>query len=76
MEEPDYGGYHTCPCRDCFETAIGGVVRDGVEDKTTPDLCHECKAAGCTPCDCEDPEHGCQHGECQRPDAYGAGEEI
>jgi len=35
-------GYTTCACRDCFETAIS-------DDMSKPDLCWECKAAGCEP---------------------------
>lgn len=34
-------GYHDCPCRDCFEIAIG------CDDDNNPDLCHECEEAGC-----------------------------
>lgn len=34
-------GYHDCPCRDCFEVAIG------CDDEDRPDLCHECEEAGC-----------------------------
>jgi hypothetical protein len=34
-------GYHACPCRDCFEIAIG------CDEDGTPDLCHECETAGC-----------------------------
>lgn len=25
--KPDYSGYHDCPCRDCFDVAIGGRIR-------------------------------------------------
>ena len=57
-------GYRPCACRDCMEIAIG---EPGA-------LCHECKEAGCTPCDCVDPDRGCEHGECQSPTAYGCDE--
>lgn len=36
-------GYHDCPCRDCFEIAIG------CDDYGNPDLCHECEESGCDP---------------------------
>lgn len=44
-------GYHDCPCRDCFEIAIGC-------DDDKPDLCNACEDAGCDPdgadeCSCE-----------------------
>lgn len=50
-------GYRACACRDCFETAIGDY-----DDPTV--LCLACEEAGCTPCDCENPDRGCPHGEC------------
>ena len=31
MGKPDYSGYHDCPCRDCFEIAIGGRIRSHAE---------------------------------------------
>lgn len=34
-------GYHDCPCRDCFEIAIG-ENEDG-----TDSMCNECAKAGC-----------------------------
>lgn len=34
-------GYHDCPCRDCFEIAIG------CDDEGKPDLCSECEEHGC-----------------------------
>lgn len=38
-----YFGYHDCPCRDCFDVAIGEMTdRPGV-----PALCHACADAGC-----------------------------
>lgn len=47
-------GYHDCPCRDCFEIAIG-------EDEAgNPSLCNDCQEAGCEGGDCE----------CQSPYAY------
>lgn len=36
-----YAGYHDCPCRDCFEIAIGEAAPG------TPALCHACADAGC-----------------------------
>lgn len=74
-EVPDFGGYHACPCRDCSETAIGGELVDGEEDKSKPALCHACEKAGCEACDCENCDRGCPHGECQAPGAYGGNEE-
>lgn len=42
-------GYHSCPCRDCFEIAIGGALdEDGEESETEPALCHACEDAGCS----------------------------
>lgn len=38
-------GYHSCPCRDCFEIAIGTIDAD--DDQ--PALCHHCDDAGCDP---------------------------
>lgn len=59
-----YSGYHDCPCRDCFEIAIGGQVdSDGDYDDDVPGLCNECEEAGCSP---EGDE------ECEAPHAYGA----
>ncbi len=59
--KPDLSGYHDCPCRDCFETAIG------TESDGSASLCHECADAGCdadgdSECSCEEwipdaPEH-------------------
>ncbi|NRB12227.1 MAG: hypothetical protein HRU44_03230 [Candidatus Thalassarchaeum sp.] len=34
-------GYHSCPCRDCFEIAIG------CDDNNNPDMCGDCEDAGC-----------------------------
>lgn len=53
-------GYHDCPCRDCFEIAIG-------EDKDGSDsLCSDCEEAGCD---------ASGQGECESPDAYGQAEQ-
>lgn len=49
-------GYHDCPCRDCFEIAIGE------DDEGTPNLCNICQEAGCT---------GEIDEECQAESAYG-----
>lgn len=68
----DISGYHSCPCRDCFEIAIGGEINSkGRESKTKPALCHECEKAGCEPCDCRSDSARCPHGECQVPPEYG-----
>ena len=41
-------GYHSCPCRGCFEIAIGGALdSDGDESEIEPALCLECEDAGC-----------------------------
>lgn len=34
-------GYHDCPCRDCFEIAIGD------DEDGEPSMCHACEKAGC-----------------------------
>lgn len=34
-------GYHDCPCRDCFEIAIG------CDDDGRPSLCFACETAEC-----------------------------
>ena len=52
-------GYHDCPCRDCFDIAIG-AEKDG-----SPSLCRDCEDAGCSPDDVE----------CEREDAYGMDDE-
>lgn len=65
---PDFSGYHSCPCRDCFQIAIGGQLRRDpetdtlVEDKATPALCQACEAAGCD---------ASGESECDAPGAYG-----
>lgn len=48
-------GYTDCACRDCFEITIS-------DDMSEPELCWECKAAGC--------DHEGES-ECKRVDAYG-----
>lgn len=56
-------GYTDCACRDCMDIAIGVAGAA---------YCHGCRDAGC-------PGYQGQPGmsqECQRPDAYGAGEET
>lgn len=55
-----FGGYHDCPCRDCFEIAIGA------EDGRLA-LCSECEAAGCD-------SYG--ESECEAPGAYGGDSEA
>lgn len=59
-------GYHSCPCRDCFEVAIGGLITldedgDEVESEDEPALCLACEEAGCdhtggSECACEPDE--------------------
>lgn len=54
FEEGPWSGYHDCPCRDCFEIAIGGSYGK-------PDLCNACEEAGCdadgkSECSCEHKE--------------------
>ena len=39
-ERSQFDGYHDCPCRDCFEIAIG-------ETDGEPDLCNACEKSGC-----------------------------
>jgi hypothetical protein len=51
-------GYTACACRDCFDTAIS-------EDTRKPELCAECRSAGCEPGG---------NTECSREDAYGCEE--
>lgn len=54
-------GYLHCACRDCFEITIGDPG----------EFCTECDEAGC-------PDYQGVSGlsqECQRPDAYGSGED-
>lgn len=51
-----YSGYHDCPCRDCFEIAIGE------NDDGGPALCNDCEEHGC---DVEGNE------DCNAPHAYG-----
>ncbi len=62
----EYSGYHPCPCRDCFEIAIGERQDDeDDEDDDTEDgpaLCHACETAGCS----ADGEE-----ECSAEHAYG-----
>lgn len=53
-------GYHHCPCRDCFEIAIG------CNDDDTPHLCASCETAGC---DADGDS------ECDAPHAYCSGDE-
>ena len=50
-------GYTNCACRDCMEISIS-------DDITKPEMCWECKEAGCEP-----------GKECQAPGAYGGCEE-
>ncbi len=52
-------GYHDCPCRDCFEIAIG-ENEDG-----SASLCNECEEAGCD---------ASGESECDSPGAYGGDE--
>jgi len=48
-EFSEFSGYHDCPCRDCFEIAIGcHIDEDGEQHDEIPGLCHECQEAGCS----------------------------
>lgn len=58
MRADDFSGYHSCPCRDCFEIAIGAT------ELGRPALCGDCSESGCVP----EYEGG---GECDAPGAYG-----
>ena len=55
-----------CACRDCVDTVSS--------DTSKPELCSECREAGCEPCpsDMRDGIIGKRQFECQRDDAYGA----
>lgn len=59
-------GYTPCACRDCMDTTVSS-------DMSKPELCSECKDAGCTAIA---PYNAgvqfCTTYECQRDDAYGA----
>lgn len=44
-------GYTPCACRDCMELAIS-------DDTAKPDMCHDCKLAGCEGGECQAPESG------------------
>ncbi len=64
IERDANSGYHDCPCRDCFEVAIG------TEDDGSPSLCNSCEGAGCD----ASGEH-----ECDADHAYGgvgSGDEV
>ncbi len=66
-----HSGYHDCPCRDCFEIAIGEALKDGRpilnrRGETRPALCHSCLVAGC--------DHT-GRSECESPSAYGCTDE-
>lgn len=63
------GGYCPCACRDCFEIAI--TSEDGKRE-----LCWECREAGCEPWPGDEaPKARGTNYECQRPEAYGCGED-
>jgi hypothetical protein len=59
-------GYTHCACRDCMETTVSS-------DTSKPELCTECKGAGCMPlpkyASNDSPRAGGQW-DCQRDDAY------
>lgn len=57
-------GYTPCACRDCMDIAISS-------DQSQPELCSECKAAGCVVHDGPEPTVHHPGTECQRDDAYG-----
>ncbi len=50
-------GYHSCPCRDCFEIAIG------CDNDNTPHLCNDCDGSSCDATGAS---------ECAAPGAYGS----
>lgn len=60
-------GYTHCACRDCMDTTVSS-------DVSKPELCSECKEAGCMPlpayASTDSPRVGGQW-DCQRDDAYG-----
>lgn len=59
-------GYTPCACRDCMDTTVSS-------DVTKPELCTECKGAGCEPWRTSDVPMSTWYGttyECQRDDAY------
>ena len=65
----DYSEYHDCPCRDCFEIAIGCDA-----DSDEPSLCSACEDAGCDSdgdSDCEAP-----HAYCAADSAYADGQDA
>lgn len=66
-------GYTPCACRDCMDITVSS-------DTAKPELCAECADAGCEPCMwiTLHPGDECRVGhlhDCQRADAYSAGEE-
>jgi hypothetical protein len=59
-------GYTFCACRDCFDIAIG---------EPNEAMCVDCEDAVCVR-EHDDLMMPSWHHDCQRPDAYGADEEI
>jgi hypothetical protein len=59
IEQLSNSGYHACPCRDCFEVAIG------CDDDNTPHLCNSCEESGCD---------ATGESDCDAPHAYCAGD--
>lgn len=51
-------GYAPCACRDCMDVTVSS-------DWTTPELCSDCKDAGCEPGQSESDAY-----DCQRDDTY------
>lgn len=59
-------GYTPCACRDCMDTTVSS-------DVTKPELCSNCKDAGCEPFAPDSADYNALPGhmrECQREDAY------
>jgi hypothetical protein len=56
-------GYTPCACRDCMDTTVSS-------DTGKPELCAECKEAGCVVHDVGEYSPHSIVWECQREDAY------
>ena len=53
LGEAIMSGYTHCACRDCMDTTVSS-------DWTKPELCSECKDAGCEPGQSESDAYDCQ----------------
>jgi len=75
-KSPDLSGHHDCPCRDCFEIAIG------TEPDGSASLCNACEDADCdadgdSECECpvfdeHDEDNGCSCQDCHNQPAFRA----